>query len=155
MIFLFELIISNIIKIVEFLILNESQIFLASNCTIWQKHQSILFSFSNTWISVCSIFLTTDTVGFYCFYIIYFTEFFISSFILLYYLNTLFTERNSSWLIYESIKKLEVKTSRVSNLHCVKSVRIQSYSGPYFPAFGLNTEYLSVSSPNAGKYRPE
>ena len=28
------------------------------------------------------------------------------------------------------------------NLHCVKSVRIQSYSGPYFPAFGLdNSEY--------------
>ena len=24
--------------------------------------------------------------------------------------------------------------------YCVKSVRIWSYSGPYFPAFGLNTE---------------
>ena len=23
--------------------------------------------------------------------------------------------------------------------HCVKSVRIPSYSGPHFPAFGLNT----------------
>ena len=30
-------------------------------------------------------------------------------------------------------------------LHCVKSVRIQSFSGPYFPAFGLNTERYSVS----------
>ena len=29
------------------------------------------------------------------------------------------------------------------------------FSGPYFPAFGLNTEYLSVSSPNKGKYGPE
>ena len=28
--------------------------------------------------------------------------------------------------------------------HCVKSVRIWSYSGPYFPAFGLNT--LSIST---------
>ena len=28
--------------------------------------------------------------------------------------------------------------------------------GPYFPAFGLNTDkYLSVFSPNAGKYGPE
>ena len=36
--------------------------------------------------------------------------------------------------------------------HCVKSVRIRSYSGPYFPAFGLNTETFS---PNAGKYGPE
>ena len=24
--------------------------------------------------------------------------------------------------------------------HCVKSVRIRSYSGPYFPTFGLNTD---------------
>ena len=33
----------------------------------------------------------------------------------------------------------------VSNLHCVKSVRIWSYSGPYFAAFGLNTERYFVS----------
>ena len=30
-------------------------------------------------------------------------------------------------------------------LHCVKSVRIRSFSGPYFPAFGLNTERYGVS----------
>ena len=35
--------------------------------------------------------------------------------------------------------------------HCVKSVRIRSFSGPYFTAFGL-TLYLSIFSPNAGKY---
>ena len=29
--------------------------------------------------------------------------------------------------------------------HCVKSVCIQSYSRPYFPAFGLNTERYSIS----------
>ena len=28
---------------------------------------------------------------------------------------------------------------------CVKSVRIRSYSGPHFPAFGLNTEEYGVS----------
>ena len=30
-------------------------------------------------------------------------------------------------------------------------------SGPYFPVFGLNTErsYLTVFSPNTGKYEPE
>ena len=27
--------------------------------------------------------------------------------------------------------------------HCVKSVRIRSYSGPYFPAFELNTNIQS------------
>ena len=30
-------------------------------------------------------------------------------------------------------------------LHCEKIVRIRSYSGPYFPAFGLNTERYTVS----------
>ena len=29
--------------------------------------------------------------------------------------------------------------------HCVKRVRVQSFSGPYFPAFGLNTERYSIS----------
>ena len=29
--------------------------------------------------------------------------------------------------------------------HCVKSVRFSSFSGPYFPAFGLNTERCRVS----------
>ena len=29
------------------------------------------------------------------------------------------------------------------------------FPGPYFPAFGLNPVYLSVFSPNAGKYGPE
>ena len=39
--------------------------------------------------------------------------------------------------------------------YCVKSVHIRSYSGPHFPAFVLNTVYLSVFSPNAGKFGPE
>ena len=40
--------------------------------------------------------------------------------------------------------------------HCVKSVRIRSYSGPHFPTFGLNTERYSVSlfiQSNCGKMR--
>ena len=28
--------------------------------------------------------------------------------------------------------------------HCLKSVRIRSYSGPHSPAFGLNTERYSI-----------
>ena len=35
--------------------------------------------------------------------------------------------------------------SSLSMYHCAKSVRIRSYSGPHFPAFGLNTERYSVS----------
>ena len=30
-------------------------------------------------------------------------------------------------------------------IHCEKSVRIRSYSGPHFPALKLNTERYSVS----------
>ena len=43
--------------------------------------------------------------------------------------------------------------------HCVKSIRIWSYSGPYHPAFGLNTErYVSLlirenTDQNNSKYR--
>ena len=33
----------------------------------------------------------------------------------------------------------------VRTCHCVKSIRIRSFSGPYFPAFGLNAERYSVS----------
>ena len=42
-------------------------------------------------------------------------------------------------------------------LHSVECVQIRSFSGLYFPAFELNTDnsYVSVFSPNAGKYGPE
>ena len=36
--------------------------------------------------------------------------------------------------------------------HCLESVRIRSYSGPYFPAFRLNTERYSVSLRIQSKY---
>ena len=54
-----------------------------------------------------------------------------------------------------------VKTSRYdlgNNNRSLKSVRIRSFSRPYFPAFGLNTKRYSISllfSPNAGKYGTE
>ena len=37
--------------------------------------------------------------------------------------------------------------------HCVKSVLIRSFSGPYFPTFGQHTERYSVCCPNVGKIR--
>ena len=37
----------------------------------------------------------------------------------------------------------------------MKSVQIRSFSGLYFPVFGLNTEIYSVFSPKTGKYVPE
>ena len=65
-------------------------------------------------------------------------------------------------LITEKITKF-TRRSSPTNLHitylhtdipCVKSVRIRSYSGPYFPALGLNTERYSIFlriCPNAKK----
>ena len=46
-----------------------------------------------------------------------------------------------------ALPKKEAKTTRLvtANMHLVRSVRIRRFSGPYFPAFGLNT----------GKYGPE
>ena len=35
----------------------------------------------------------------------------------------------------------------IAKKHCVKCVRIRSYFGPPFPAFGLNTERYGVSLP--------
>ena len=42
-----------------------------------------------------------------------------------------------SW-VKERLKKF--LSGEINHIHCVKCVRIPSYSGPYFPAFGLNTE---------------
>ena len=37
------------------------------------------------------------------------------------------------------------KSVKVSMEHCVKSVRMRSYFGPHFPAFGLNKKIRSIS----------
>ena len=45
---------------------------------------------------------------------------------------------------------------KIKEHHCVKSVRLWSYSGPYFPSFRLNTERYGVSFRNqseCGKIR--
>ena len=42
-------------------------------------------------------------------------------------------------------EKLSYYTFNREDLHCMKSVRIRSCSGPHFPAFELNTERYEVS----------
>ena len=37
--------------------------------------------------------------------------------------------------------------------HCVKSVQIRVFSGPYLPVFRLNTEIYSVNLPIQSEYR--
>ena len=45
--------------------------------------------------------------------------------------------------------------TKVDVEHCVKSVPIRSYSGPYFPSLGLNTQIYEVSARIQYEYRPE
>ena len=43
------------------------------------------------------------------------------------------------------ISPLQQQNTLFCDLHWMKSVHIRSYSGPYFPAFELNTERYGVS----------
>ena len=64
--------------------------------------------------------------------------------------------QNSFLKSHHFTKINSIKINSCKNYHCVKNVPIRSFSGPYFPAFVLNTErYLFVLSPNGEKYRPE
>ena len=65
-------------------------------------------------------------------------------------------ENNSPKQLFISLLRTSKENTRKN--HFVKSVRIWSYSGPHFPAFGQNSERyknLSVISPNAGKYKDQ
>ena len=53
--------------------------------------------------------------------------------------------------ITDTVKLLEIKIDKdmtfdihIANLYCMKSVLIRSFSSPYFPAFGLNTERYGI-----------
>ena len=41
---------------------------------------------------------------------------------------------------------------KCSALHCVKSVHIRSYSGPYFPTFGLTVRMRENAGQNNSEY---
>ena len=74
-----------------------------------------------------------------------------------YYVNLVIMICNQRKLISHKAKWIVLsfgsrKANQNLQIHCVKSVRILSYSGPYFPTFGLNTErseYLSIQSISA------
>ena len=57
----------------------------------------------------------------------------------------IYQKGNSSFLILWKLVVKEIFEGDVFLFHCVKCVRIRSYSGPYFPAFRLNTERYGVS----------
>ena len=81
------------------LIFTEPQFFLGTNSTTVTSINDFCLVFLTLEFFVRSIFLTTDTIRFRCSYIAYFKAFsgvLISSFISLYSLNTLFTEKNLS-----------------------------------------------------------
>ena len=45
-----------------------------------------------------------------------------------------------------------VQNFSLLRLHCVKIVQIRSFSGPYFPTFGLNTDIYGVNLCVQSKY---
>ena len=47
--------------------------------------------------------------------------------------------------VTSSIPNYKQCCKSLSNTNCVKNVHIRNYSGPYFPAFGLNTERYFAS----------
>ena len=68
-------------------------------------------------------------------------------------------------IYFEIISNIHIKYIRKTmhnifgKTHSMKSVRIRSSSSTFFPAFGLNTEWYSISlsifSPNTEKFGPE
>ena len=108
---------------------------LISGKILWSNPSSICFSFNHNIPSlstITSIPYLSNVFSAYInhVYIIYSIEvsgFFISSFISLYSLNRLFTERNSSWLIYESIKALNLRTLIVINLSILSNTILSCF----------------------------
>ena len=108
-------------------------------CFQWSELYFIKTSHKCWWYNPSSIFFHLTTILHYylllflChfFHIAYSTKRLIYSFISLYFLNTLFAETNSSWLIHESFKDLEIKTLIVSNL-AFASNTIQFYASIAF-----------------------
>ena len=56
----------------------------------------------------------------------------------------IFGERYS-WRLYQMISQRIIIENNWRIINCMKSVRVWSFSGPYFPAFGMNTEKYGVS----------
>ena len=48
--------------------------------------------------------------------------------------------------LFSKIKEIKYSCKKIMEVRsCVKSVQIRSFSGPYFPTFGLNSERYGVS----------
>ena len=67
------------------------------------------------------------------------------------YLSTKFPHQEIRWNY--GILRSVLSGQSSEHFHWVKSVRIRSYSGPYFPTFGLNMERYGVSQFVCGKMR--
>ena len=89
-------------------------------------------------------------------YILKFWHTFLDLFILIWILENLYNKlavlyigglHNSMYLLilHFFTSQLVIRQQLDKTNYCVKSVRIRSYSGPHFPAFGLNTERYFVS----------
>ena len=62
-----------------------------------------------------------------------------------FHVNVSGSQKNINWIL------LLNHVIRVKN-HCVKSVQVKRFSGPYFPVFGLNTKIYPVNLGIQSKY---
>ena len=60
------------------------------------------------------------------------------------FLKFVFAEKQLNVLKQLGVSVLKISNSQIVKLNGVKWVRIRSFSGLYFPAFGLNTERYSL-----------
>ena len=109
----------------KFLIFNKKVNFFLPQAVQFDKR--INLSFSDNLIFIYSIFFTTDTIGFHWFLYYIDSVFFISFFVSLYSVKTLFIEIISSGLIYEWIETLKIRTSIVFNLSFSSSTVLQCF----------------------------
>ena len=61
--------------------------------------------------------------------------------------NLTTTQKKKIKIKNEKPQKKDIRTILTFILHCVKSVCIWSYSGPYFPAFRLKLHFHTTSYP--------
>ena len=106
---------------------------------------SIYFSLLFHVLFLC-LFISPEKLCLYCFLYSFFS-FYISSWDIFWYRFFQY----SLILFFSSEVNFLYWSRAISSNHCMEIVRIRSFSGPYFPAFG-SVRY-GVFSPNVGKIR--
>ena len=100
---------------------------------------------------ICQLYLKSDLLNFFCKLFVLHISWKTSTNSQIKRLSWSCTLYFLYWKISMTLSIITYSLDLDEGFHCVKSVRIRSFFGPYFPAFWLNTPYSSAFSPNAGK----